>query len=46
MHFDSDQTDVDSAVAIGDDRGAIGPRSRGDWASMVDLLLDIAAAIR
>ena len=30
MHFDSDQTDADSAAAIGDDRGAIGPRSNCD----------------
>ena len=27
MYFDSDQTDVDFAAAIGDDRGVIGPRS-------------------
>ena len=27
MHFDLVKTDVDSTVAIGDDRGAIGPRS-------------------
>ena len=30
MHFDSDQTDADSAAAIGADRGAIGPRSNCD----------------
>ena len=46
MHFDSDQTDVNSAAAIDDDRGAIEPRSRGDRASIVDLPIDIAAAIR
>ena len=27
MHFDSDETDVDSAATIDDDRGVIGPRS-------------------
>ena len=46
MHFDSDQIDVDFAAVIGDDHGVIEPRSRGDQASIVDLRLDIADAIR
>ena len=41
MHFDSDHSNVVSAAAIDHDRAAIGPRSHGDRASIVDLSLDV-----